>query len=64
MKNLRSLLLSLIFALSSVSLAFADAALPEDPIERMTNGALTTVGAIATVAIAGVLGYMYSKKKK
>ncbi len=63
MKQFRTLLLSLIFALSAASFAFADVAVA-DPIERATGGTLNTFGAIAAVAIAGVLAFVYSKRKK
>ena len=63
MKQFRTILLSLIFALSAASFAFADVAVA-DPIERATGGALNSVSAIIAVAIAGVLAFVSSKRNK
>ena len=62
MKKLRVLALSMLFALSAASFAFADIANP-DPVYRATNGRLSLAGIIAVAAIAFVLGYVYSKRK-
>ena len=64
MKRVRMLILSAAFVLSAFSFAFADIAAPKDPISEATNGSLSTFGAIAAVAIAGVLAFVYSKNKK
>ena len=63
MKRIRVVILSMLFALSAASFAFADIAAPKDVVSEATGGRLSLVGLIAAIAIAGVLGYVYSKRK-
>ena len=63
MRKIRVFALTLLFGLSAASFAFADIAAPKDPVSAVTNGRLSLFGVIAVIAIAGVLAFVYSKRK-
>lgn len=63
MKKLKLVFLSLLFSLSAACYAFADVAEPSIS-SYLSDEPLSVAGAAAAAIIAGVLAFVYSKKKK